>query len=117
MPGRVLPARPARCLAEAREMGETRRDSMRRRGLYTFCLERPGSTTYTIPSMVSDVSAILVAMTTFLPGIPFLFLGGAWSKILFYYAGGNVEYSGMTSNKLLTELGSQVNFGYKRLDF
>ena len=45
LPGRVRPARPARCAADAREMGETSSDSTRMRGLYTFCLEKPGSTT------------------------------------------------------------------------
>lgn len=33
------------------------------RGLNTFCLQNPGSTTYTMPSIVSDASAMLVAMT------------------------------------------------------
>lgn len=42
------------------DMGETSRDSTRMRGLYTFCLAKPGSITYTMPSMVSDVSAMLV---------------------------------------------------------
>jgi hypothetical protein len=40
--------------------------------------------TNVIPSMVSDVSAILVAMTIFLPGTPFLFCGGGASKIFYY---------------------------------
>ena len=33
----------------------------------TFCFENPGSTTKTIPSIVREVSAILVLTTTFLP--------------------------------------------------
>ena len=45
LPGRVRPARPARWWAEALEMGETSSDSTRMRGLYTFCLEKPGSMT------------------------------------------------------------------------
>ena len=32
-------------------------------GLYSFCLIMPGSTTYTMPSTVIDVSAMLVATT------------------------------------------------------
>jgi hypothetical protein len=44
-PGLVRPARPARCAADALEMGVTSRDSTRIRGLYTFCFENPGSTT------------------------------------------------------------------------
>ena len=96
LPGLVLPALPARCLALALLIGLTRRLSMRRRGLYTFCFESPGSTTYTIPSIVSEVSAILVAKIIFLPGMPSLFLPGGSSKILFYYYGGSVEYRGST---------------------
>ena len=42
------------------EMGDTSSDSTRMRGLYTFCFAKPGSITYTMPSMVSDVSAMLV---------------------------------------------------------
>ena len=38
--------------------------------IFTFCLENPGSTTYTIPSMVNDVSAIFVDTTIFRPGGP-----------------------------------------------
>jgi hypothetical protein len=59
--------------------------------LYVFYLANPGSTTYTIPSIVSEVSAMLVATTHFLPGIPLLFLGGAGSNILYYWAGGRDE--------------------------
>ena len=51
-------------------MGETSRLSTRMRGLYTFCFEKPGSTTYTIPSIVSDVSAMLVETTILRPGAP-----------------------------------------------
>ena len=44
----------------------------------TFCFEKPGSTTNTIPSIVSEVSAMLVETTTFLPdGPPSLEGGGA----------------------------------------
>src|SRR6266702_1224353 len=81
-PGRVRPARPDRCCAEAFEIGETRRDSTRMRGLYIFCLEKPGSTTYTIPSMVREVSAMFVEMMTFRPGGPSGTRGeGAGSKM------------------------------------
>ena len=64
-PGPVLPDRPARCSAEAFEMGVSRSDSIPVFGLYELILQYPGSTTYLIPSMVNDVSAILVARTTF----------------------------------------------------
>lgn len=40
------------------------------RGLYTFCFANPGSITYTMPSMVSDVSAMLVLMMIFRPAGP-----------------------------------------------
>ena len=81
-PGRVRPARPARCCADAFEIGVTSRDSTRIRGLYNFCLEKPGSTTYTIPSMVRDVSATFVDTMTFRPGgPPGIRGGGAGSNI------------------------------------
>jgi hypothetical protein len=44
-PGFVRPARPARWCALARLMGDTSRLSTRCLGLYTFCLEKPGSMT------------------------------------------------------------------------
>ena len=50
-----------------------------------FYLENPGSTTYTIPSIVNDVSAILVATTHFLPGRPNLFFPGGDEHIYYYY--------------------------------
>ena len=77
LPGLVRPALPALYLAEALEIGETKRDSTLSLGLNTFYLEKPGSITYVIPSIVNDVSAILVATTIFLPGIPFLLGYGA----------------------------------------
>jgi len=43
------------------------RASMPDRGLYDFCFENPGSITYTIPSIVRDVSAIFVARITYEP--------------------------------------------------
>lgn len=52
------------------EIGDTRRDSTLILGLYTFCLANPGSITNTIPSIVNDVSAMLVETTIFLPGGP-----------------------------------------------
>lgn len=63
--------------------------------MYTFYLAKPGSTTYVIPSIVKDVSAILVAITIFLPGTPLLFGGGASSNIFCYILGGRVEYKGI----------------------
>jgi hypothetical protein len=62
--------------------------------LKTFYFANPGSITYVIPSIVNEVSAIFVAITIFLPGIPFLFGGGPASKIFYYIFGGNVEYNG-----------------------
>lgn len=64
------------------DIGDTRRDSTLILGLYTFCLAKPGSMTYTMPSMVSEVSAMLVETTIFLPGKPpGRAEGGAVSKI------------------------------------
>ena len=84
-------------MARTREMGDTSRDSTRMRGLYTFCLAKPGSITYTMPSMVSDVSAMLVDTTILRPcGPPGLVGGGAGSKMSCCCFGGSVEYSGNT---------------------
>ena len=48
--------------------------------------------TYTIPSMVSDVSAMLVDTTILRPaGPPLARAGGALSKIFCCMAGGSVE--------------------------
>lgn len=47
----------------------------------TFCLEKPGSMTNTTPSIVRDVSAILVDTTHLRPMAPLDLLGGAGSKI------------------------------------
>ena len=85
MPGFVRPARPALYLALALLIGLTRSDSILSLGLYTFYFERPGSTTYTIPSIVNDVSAIFVATIILRPGIPLRLGMGAGSNILFYY--------------------------------
>ena len=89
MPGRVRPARPARCCALAFDIGVTRSDSTRICGLYTFCLEKPGS--ITTPSIVNDVSAILVDTTIFRPIASLGLFGGAGSKIRCCKFGGNVE--------------------------
>ena len=46
-----------------------------------FCFENPGSTTYTIPSIVKEVSAMFVDIMTLRPGLPLGFgLVGAGSK-------------------------------------
>jgi len=95
LPGLVLPALPALYLALALLIGQTNNDSTLILGLNTFCFENPGSITYTIPSIVIDVSAILVATIHLRPAIPFLFLGGGYSNIFYYYLGGNDEYNGI----------------------
>jgi len=46
------------------EMGTTSRESMPVWGLWDFCFTRPGSMTYTTPSTVILVSAMLVATMT-----------------------------------------------------
>lgn len=66
MPGDTLPALPALWLAEALLIGVTIRLSIPVLGLYAVCLTKPQSMTNTILSMVKDVSAMLVASTTFL---------------------------------------------------
>ena len=53
-----------RMLHSTLEMGDTSSDSTRIRGLYTFCFAKPGSITYTMPSIVSDVSAMFVETCT-----------------------------------------------------
>mmetsp|Transcript_20057 Transcript_20057/g.43894 ORF Transcript_20057/g.43894 Transcript_20057/m.43894 type:complete len:130 (-) Transcript_20057:909-1298(-) len=76
-------------------MGDTSRDSTRMRGLYTFCFENPGSITYTIPSMVREVSAMFVDTTIFRPaGPPFGRAGGAASKIFLLHGGGQCGVQG-----------------------
>lgn len=47
-----------------REQGVTMRDSIPVLALQLFCLQKPGSITQMMPSMVRDVSAIFVATTT-----------------------------------------------------
>ena len=79
------------CCTLAFDSGVTRSDSTRIRGLYTFCLEKPGSITKTTPSIVNDVSAILVDTTIFRPIAPFGLFDGAGSKIRCCRLGGNVE--------------------------
>jgi hypothetical protein len=49
-----------------------------------------------MPSIVSEVSAIFVDITHFLPGIPFLFGGGGRSKIFYCCYAGNELYNGIT---------------------
>ena len=79
------------------DIGDTSSDSTLMRGLYTFCLAKPGSMTYTMPSMVREVSAMLVDTTILRPaGPPTRAGGGAGSKISCCCFGGRVEYSGYT---------------------
>ena len=52
------------CWGTNREIGTTSRESMPVWELCDFCLTSPGSTTYTTPSTVMLVSAILVATMT-----------------------------------------------------
>jgi hypothetical protein len=62
-------------------MGDTSKLSTLMRGLYTFCFAKPGSITYTMPSMVSDVSAMFVDTTILRPsGPPGMDGGGACSN-------------------------------------
>ena len=70
---------------------------LKNRKLVTFYFENPGSITYTIPSIVREVSAIFVDTIHFLPGMPFLFGPGGGLNILYYYWNGSVEYKGKTS--------------------
>ena len=85
MPGAVRPARPARWIADALDTGTTWSDSMPVRALNEFCLQKPVSTTYTMPSIVSDVSAMFVARMTLRPS------GGAASKMRACASAGSVE--------------------------
>ena len=52
---------------EREREGGRKRDRESDNSSLTFCFENPGSTTKTIPSIVREVSAILVLTTTFLP--------------------------------------------------
>lgn len=60
------------------------RDSIPVLGLYEVCFPKPLSITYIIPSIVKEVSAMLVAKITFL--LP----GGQGSKILACKSDGKV---------------------------
>ena len=64
LPGRSRPARPARCRADAREMGCASRLASScppSDACVPRCLASPASTTKTMPPIVSDVSAMFVA--------------------------------------------------------
>ncbi len=65
VPGPVRPARPARCAAESAEMRSVSRRSIPFSGSKRRTLCRPESTTSVTPSIVSEVSARLVARMTF----------------------------------------------------
>ncbi len=65
VPGPVRPARPARCSAESQEMRSVSRRSIPFSGSKRRTLCSPASTTSVTPSMVSEVSAMLVARMTF----------------------------------------------------
>merc|ERR1719402_1541236 len=82
LPGRVRPARPARCSALACDTSVMIRELTNVSGLNQTILTKHESITYEIPSIVMDVSAMFVATTTFLapcpPGLnPFNCLVGA----------------------------------------
>ena len=66
-------------------------------GLKLFCLQNPGSMTYTMPSIVMEVSAMLVAKTTFLTP------SGVGSKISACFSDGSVEYIGHIFNSDILE--------------
>lgn len=53
------------CRAWDFDVGTTTNDSIPLLGSYVLALTNPGSTTYLIPGIVTDVSAILVASITF----------------------------------------------------
>ena len=59
---RLVPARPVRCLAAVREIGQTRNDSILTASSYCFCFTQPGSTTYRTPNAPIRLSCI-VAIT------------------------------------------------------
>jgi hypothetical protein len=82
-------------LAEAFDIGDTNNDSTLIRGLKTFYLANPGSITYTIPSIVNEVSAIFVDIIIFRPAIPFLLEDGAGSNIFYCIDGGRELYRGI----------------------
>ena len=63
----------------------------------TFCFEKPGSTTYTMPSIVREVSAMFVLTTSFRPAGPPGYLGGGASlNMSCCCLGGREEYRGYT---------------------
>jgi hypothetical protein len=69
MPGEVRPARPARWVAEATEVGTVTKEARPVVGLNTRIFTKQLSTTNLMPSMVTLASAILVeTMTLRMPG-------------------------------------------------
>uniref|UniRef100_A0A915KH93 Uncharacterized protein n=1 Tax=Romanomermis culicivorax TaxID=13658 RepID=A0A915KH93_ROMCU len=68
------------------------------------------SITKTTPSIVSDVSAILVETTHLRPIAPLDFLAGAGSKMRCCKLGGKVEYSGMHRRSPISEPKLSISF-------
>mmetsp|Transcript_15676 Transcript_15676/g.59484 ORF Transcript_15676/g.59484 Transcript_15676/m.59484 type:complete len:308 (-) Transcript_15676:713-1636(-) len=102
VPGPVRPALPDRCCAAALDTGTTCSDSTPVRGLKEFCFTNPASITYLIPSMVSDVSAMLVEkMTLRAPS-------GVGSKIRACWSAGRAEYSGRAMSSLMRPPSARV---------
>ena len=64
-PGPVRPARPARCSAEACEIGSTKSVSIPRNGSKRAIRAKPESMTARIPGIVTEVSATLVETIIF----------------------------------------------------
>lgn len=64
VPFRTRPARPARCVADALLIGATSSVSLPDPESYQRCFEKPLSTTYTTPGIVTLVSAMFVLTTT-----------------------------------------------------
>lgn len=81
------PALPALCVAEFYEIGVTLRASTPVEFLKVLIFDSPQSTTYLMPGIVTEVSAILVDRTTFLFPVN-------RSKALSCSRGGRFAYSG-----------------------
>ena len=92
-PSRTRPARPRRCLLLARLHHAVTRLDMRLAGSYWVSRTRPPSMTKTTSSMVIEVSAMFVAMTTLRTP------GGGLLKVRRCSSEDSVECSGMSMNR------------------
>ena len=102
MPAWVLPALPFLWLQDAFEIGASRRDDVNVRVLYVLIFANPESITVVMPSMVTLVSAMLVATITL------VLSGGVSMKIRSCSSLESLPYSGSSISLSRTGLASSM---------